>query len=407
MQYEEDRSEKRKVGPYDNSWEDHVTSADDLSAKVTRAGKRLHQEEREAKVRAEDVRASAMREDEERAECAATDALRERFELLRRQSADRRKVREAVVKMVTSAREEREALPEELTSVLNKILYNVDAIDSQTAELVEALSAPMRSDADLTTNEDGLQPEPGEHQTEGLRVSSGSAAAAAPEPEPEPEPMTGPVDAMDRPVSLPDVRRKLGDVARTTLLRIVNTSDESLRLVSGRTLDAGTYCSSLAYEDEIATVILELLPPDEIAARTEVVVAARSTGRLISTSGVRGQLVYTTADESWKFRMDFNNERTSTKRAVHVEAMQNTEKFRGSVTPVTWDVTKEEKDRKENNEVVITITKSRGEEAWAIMEAVRASLIGVKQGFLFKNAPTGLRLRWQKRWCVLTNDELQ
>eukprot|EP01043_Picozoa_sp_COSAG02_P098933 COSAG02_NODE_35060_length_474_cov_0.986667_1_plen_47_part_10 len=33
-------------------------------------------------------------------------------------------------------KEEREALPEELTTQLNKILYNVEAIDCQTQEAV-------------------------------------------------------------------------------------------------------------------------------------------------------------------------------------------------------------------------------------------------------------------------------
>ena len=51
-----------------------------------------------------------------------------------------------MVKILTSAKEERDALPEELTSVLNKLLYDVDDIDGKTAETVSTHSATMRMD---------------------------------------------------------------------------------------------------------------------------------------------------------------------------------------------------------------------------------------------------------------------
>ena len=387
MQTREDRREKRKEGPYDSAWQDamhtragkgasspggdglqpHQAEVTDLYAKVTRAGKRLQSAmQAPGYATTDSVVASEQREEEERAECAATNALRENWELLRQQSAERRAVREEVVQMLTAAgvKEEREALPEELTTQLNKILYNVDQIDSQTQEAIEQASASMAetpvlpSQAALAaTTSAVVGTNPGTSADTITRTQSRQQPPQAPMPL---APMIGPVDSANSPVYLPEVRRKLGDIARTTLLRIRNESTEVLRCVSGRVLEAGMWVESMEVpqQQHAGRSKLELLPPDQIPPRTEVVVAARSTGSLVPTSGVEGRLLYAARqDESWTFEVDFKNFLISSKRSVRVRASQaggdGAALRRTATTAVAWEIQKDELDRKENNEVIV------------------------------------------------------
>jgi hypothetical protein len=119
-----------------------------------------------------------------------------------------------VLKLVTSAQEERDALPEELSSQLNKILYDVGEVDNQTAGVVEMQSVPMRDDVGAGSGS--------------LGVSLGRQRSRAGEQRPAPRerllaPMAPePIDAGSTPVVLSEVRRKLGEISRTTLLRLVN-----------------------------------------------------------------------------------------------------------------------------------------------------------------------------------------
>jgi hypothetical protein len=467
MQMREDRREKRKEGPYDSAWQDAAQirhskrdtgqpqqggEAEDLYAKVTRAGQRLQSAMQVPGYgTADDVAASAQREEEERAECAAPNALRENWELLRQQSAERRAIREEVVQMLTAAgiKEEREALPEELTTQLNKILYNVEAIDSQTQEAVEQDSAAM-------TETPELPPPAAAARAHALAATSSAAAAAdtagaadamtrtqshsqrlAAPALPSLAPMVGPVDSANSPVHLPEVRYKLGDISRTTLLRLRNESTEILRCVAGRVLESGMWIESMEVQQQQqqqqqqqrgsggmmsggTTMMnssgkLELLPPDQIPPRTEVVIAARSTGSLVPTSGVEGRLLYASQrDESWTFEIDFKNLLVSSKRSVRVQASQSgggggggDEMRRTATTAVVWEMKKNELDRKENNEVIVTISQVKGQEAWELRSMQAEANRVIKQGTLWKNSPSGFQLRWQKRWFKLTGEELQ
>ena len=389
MQTREDSREKRKEGPYDSAWQDAMHTRDgnsasslggdgqqpqkaevaDLYAKVTRAGKRLQSAmQAPGYATTDSVVASEQREEEERAECAATSALRENWELLRQQSAERRAVREEVVQMLTAAgiKEEREALPEELTTQLNKILYNVEAIDCQTQEAIEQTSASMAetpvlpSQAGLAaTASAAVGANPG---TSADAITRTRSRQQPPQALVSLAPMIGPVDSANSPVYLPEVRRKLGDFARTTLLRIRNESTEVLFCVSGRVLEAGTWVESMEVEQQrhAGKSKLELLPPDQILPRTEVVVAARSTGSLVPTSGVEGRLLYEARqDESWTFEVDFKNFLISSKRSVRVRASQaggdGAALRRTATTAMTWEIQKDELDRKENNEAIVRV----------------------------------------------------
>lgn len=55
---------------------------------------------------------------------------------------------------------------------------------------------------------------------------------------------------------------------------------------------------------------------------------------------------------------------------------------------------------------MVTIGVRQGQEAQDAAVDARRSQVHIKTGFLEKNAPVGLRLRWQRRWFVLTPAEL-
>jgi hypothetical protein len=95
MQWVEDRTEKRKEGAYSADWHDQSnSSAANLYSKVNSAGERLRTHMNEAhSADGEDVARLVLRESEERAQCAATDDLTVRFELLQQQAAERRRIR--------------------------------------------------------------------------------------------------------------------------------------------------------------------------------------------------------------------------------------------------------------------------------------------------------------------------
>lgn len=321
LQSVEDQTEKKKEGPYDNGWRDDQSMDNNLYAKVSRANSRLSEGRKHAAADEADVAASATREAVERAECADTAHMRERYEELRQASAERRAVREEVVAMVTGATEEREALPEELTSRLNKILYNVDEIDAQTQRAVETQSVAMAAaDATSTFGQDAPCQD---------SLPRGAATAAVAEkvappalsPRPAAPQKSDPRDSAGHVVALPTLRNKLGSFSRSTLLRLVNLGTQPLRLESGRILQAGLWVDRIDTRDTGGRGgVLDLGPPALLRPTTETVVAGRSSGSSwLPTSGVEGSLVYVSADGAWKFTVIFGNLLARNKRTVHVK----------------------------------------------------------------------------------------
>ena len=430
LQLTEDKKEKRKQGPYSIEWQneiswddgDETTTRTDLYAKVNQSSERLMSGLHEAEAEPQKIERAKAREEEERAECAATVGLRERFDMLREQSVERRTIRERVVKLVTSAKEERDTLPEELTSELNRILWDVDDVDQRSQEIVELRSEhPMDlGDATLPTEDSAEKGMGTEGDQVAVQLSRTTSAPTLPM-------ANNPLDAQMRDVVLTHIRTKLGDISRTTLIRIVNRSNEPLRIMAGRMLESGEYVdsSSKLIEDSGRGVntltggsvskFYDLIPPDEIPPRTEVVIAARSSGASwMPTSSIEGEIIYASRDRKWSFHISFANLLFKGTRFCHVKAMRAdggevaNDQLRATASNVVhWEITKDERDRKENSEVIVCIDERRGREALQIMRETAGRDEVLLQGWLYKNSPSGLGLRWQKRWFVLTRLELQ
>ena len=73
-----------------------------------------------------------------------------------------------------------------------------------------------------------------------------------------------------------------------------------------------------------------------------------------------------------------------------------------------WAISKDELDRKANNEVVVTIDVRKGtkEDVDRVRNEYQESQRTIKAGILYKNRPSGLRLYWQERYFILTSTEL-
>jgi PH domain len=387
MKVNEDKMEKRKEAVYDIAWQDQANWETGPCAKILKAADELFSTIAVNLGSTERVQAMGVQEQGERDLCINTKSLHHRVESLRHDSTSRAKTRQEILQLLTTAAEELDALPEELTSQLNKILHDIDEADHRTASLVTLEPEHM-----LTM----------EASTRDWRQFSRRIPKAAM--------ALDPIDAQRIPVFLPSIRKKLGEISITTLLRFKNLSDEPLRLKSGLQLKSGKYIQSLnttnAHGDSVCH---QLYPVSEIPPRTEVVVAARSGGGWVPTSGIEGEIVYTNRDETWAFKTTFRNELIKNRRRCQAQAshlggsgMSDSE-HDVSEQDQYWKVSREELDGKANNEIIITIGVSRGDEA---VKAARLSERSLKAGFLLKNKPFGLRMHWQPRWFELTPTDL-
>jgi hypothetical protein len=286
---------------------------------------------------------------------------------------------------LTTAAEELDSLPEELTLGLNKMLHTIDEADQKIAS-----SLTVKADNTAAMN------------------ASASHDANIGRPTERPTLPPHPIDAQRAPILLTSLRQKLGEISLTTLLRIRNLSGEPLRLKSGVQLKEGKYIKSLSTTDPKGSAVYHYLyPGTEIPPWTEVAVVARNKGGWVPTSGILGKIVYTNRDESWSFRISFRNELIGGVRKCQVEASY-TDK-RGDSSTVGegndgyWQISKEEIDRKANSEVVITIELLNGEDA----ARAETEHVVIKSGVLLKNKAFGLRLQWYKRYFELTATHLK
>jgi len=387
MKFAEDFKEKRKLGVYDNSWQDKNSTVESGPfAKISRAAEELFSSAAMELGSTERVQSLNSHERQERDFCPKTMSLHNRVGSLRQQSQSRAETRKNVLQLLTTAAEELDALPEELTSRLNKVLHDVDEADNRTAALVT-----MQTEADSMLDIQGSS-----------KVGWGRAMPMSPR-----RPMAPyPIDAQRISVSLGSLRKKLGEAPLSTLLRLKNLSDEPLRLKSGVQLKEGKYVKRLnATDPHKESVCYHLYPGTEIPPRTEVVVAAQNSNMWLPTSGIEGDIVYTNRDESWAFRIKFSNQAVRRVRRVQVLAthMGNDD---DSKDDQFWKITKNELDIKANNEVVITIDVLQGEQGRKAALDHRQSMLTLKAGFLLKNRTFGLGMQWQQKWAVLTPVEL-
>lgn len=392
MKDNEDRIEKRKEGVYDISWQDENTEATGPFAKISKAVEEITRPAATNLASQDRAESFGRQERKERDYCVKTQSLTQRVESLRKESDNRTRTRKEVLNILTTAAEELDALPEELTSRLNKMLHTIDETDARTADLVA-----MHSEVLLT--QEGSQ-------ANLSRLRRWPPVAAR-------KPMAlHPIDAQRIPISLGSLRRKLGEIPMTTMIRVRNSTNEPLRLKSGVQLGEGKYIKSLNVNNpNESSVACHLYPVTEIPPRSEVIIAARSGGSAwVPTSGIKGEIVYTNRDESWNFKISFRNALIGNIRRCRVDAFPvssgDDSVSLNMVDERYWQISKEELDRKANNELLVTIDCLQGEQA-AVESTVKqnAQLI-LKKGVLSKRIASGLGLRWEPRVFELTPRDL-
>jgi hypothetical protein len=397
MKLSEDRKERKKQGVYDNSsWQDNGTSQNGPFAKINKAADELSNDRAMELASSERMESLNKNEVKERRFCAETKALHERVDSLRKESQNRAKMRREILNLLTTAAEELDALPEELTSRLNKLLHDIDEADARTAELVT------------------IQEELGSTLTiEGSSRGDWSRIPMFMSRSPRQPMPAHPIDAQRLPVSLGSLRRKLGESSHSTLLRIQNLSTEPLRLRTGVQLKEGKYVKSLnAVDPTNKSVCYHLYPGTEIPPRSEIVIAAQNTGRFVPTSGIQGEVVYTNKDESWMFRIKFSNPLLGSARTCSVQASNlkndddNGDDLKENHVQF-WRIEKQELDIKANNEVIVAIDALTGDAGRRAALSHRHSHRTIKNGFLMKNKSFGLKLQWHRRWVDLTPTELR
>mmetsp|Transcript_17645 Transcript_17645/g.40639 ORF Transcript_17645/g.40639 Transcript_17645/m.40639 type:complete len:524 (-) Transcript_17645:252-1823(-) len=395
MKVSEDRKEKRKEGVYDVSWQDETTVGSGPFAKVDKAAKELSSSTATSLGSLERVESLGRQELMEKKLCTETQLLHKQVESLRQESENRAKVRKEVLQLLTTAAEELDALPEELISQTNKILHSTDEADICTANLVTTHVANPNTaqDRDRFPFSPSRVYFPRSHH---FMLSSNEKMGIHP------------IDAQRLPVSVGSLRKKLGEISLTTLLRLRNTSNEPLRLKSGVQLKEGRYIKSINASDPHGIPhCFHLYPGTEIPPKTEALVAARSGGGWFPTSGVAGKILYTNYDESWTFEVSFRNDLIGNVRRCRVKAYptnggdEDLPRSREEYKQY-WKISKNEYDGKANNEIVISVDVFRGG------DATRASFRQrpLKSGSVFKKRHNKLGSHWGKRLCVITPVEI-
>ena len=395
MKFTEDRKEKKKEGVYDVSWQDESTRASGPFAKIDKAAEELSSSTAAALGSLERAQSFSRREKNEIDFCTKTQSLKSQVESLRNESETRAKIRKEILQLLTTATEELDALPESLIAHTNKILYSTDEADVCNANFVttykKSETAPRGGDKFYFSSS---------------RISNHNLPYA----------LNGkmgiyPIDAQRLPVSLVSLRKKLGEISHTTLLRLRNTSNQPLRLKTGVQLPGGKYVKSIHASDPHGnSLCFHLYPGSEIPPRTEVLVAARSRGGWFPTSGIDGKIVYTNYDESWTFEVAFRNDLVGNVRRSSVKAYPTSGEDEDRIGPNEkskqfWQISKDEYDAKANNEIVISFDALHGESTKVSYRQSQSTLT-LKNGFVFKKGRFGLGLQWQQLWCTLTPIEI-
>ena len=414
--YREDSNERTKQGVYDKSWLDTPTTRGPL-AKIVRAANELYSTTALRLGSLERSREYHSRETAEREYIPNNKCLHDKSETLISQADRRADTRQKVLEALTNAVEEQDALPEDMIERLNKIIHDVDDADRISAQGVVMPSKMSAAEKIVDTIE------------EDDMYLSKTVAARSPMPD-------RPIDAQRTPVSLTSLRRKLGEIPYTTMVRIRNLSTEPLRLKSGVKLESGKYVKDLDITLNAsrhyrtpglvgAKACYHLYPIEEIPPRTEAVIVARSGGvNLVPTSGIQGQLVFVNKNGSWSFRVSFVNHLGGADRRCETKASRH--KVLGASEDdnmmIRWTMTHETVDQDCNNEVMVTIDQQVAvvrpkqnlessmvsARAPPLVDDARQGQEHLKQGFLMKQEVVRIAMRvfWRRRWCVLSHLEL-
>mmetsp|Transcript_20628 Transcript_20628/g.43594 ORF Transcript_20628/g.43594 Transcript_20628/m.43594 type:complete len:576 (+) Transcript_20628:2-1729(+) len=394
MKFSEDRKEKKKEGVYDVSWQDESSFTTGPYAKIDKSARELSSSAAVALGSLERVESFGRQERMEREFCTKSQLLHRQAESLRRESVSRTNMRNEVLQLLTTAAEELDALPEELISRTNKILHSIDEADVRTASLV-------------TTQLETENSQEQEKYHVGLSRVSQSNYHLLQAPPSQEKIGAHPIDAQRIPVSLGSLRKKLGEISHTTLLRLRNTSNEPLRLKSGVQLKEGRYIKSINANDPHGNAIcFHLYPGTEIPPRTEVLVVSRSSGAWFPTSGIAGKIIYTNYDGSWTFEISFRNDLIGNVRRCRVKAYptNGTNEDLTNESKQYWEISKDEYDGKVNSEILISFDVLRG--ARGLFRQLQSTLILKSAFLLVKKLQFGLGIQWHQRWCVLTPIEI-
>ena len=354
-----------------------------------------------------------QREKTERGFIAKTEALHAKSASLLTEAEKRGKVKRDVLEALTAAAEELDVLPEDLIARVNDMIHEAYDLDKKTTEVLSMPSTFSENDTDLDE----------EDSAHGIPRNIIPMQA-------------DPIDAHRTTVSLTNLRAKLGETVLTTLIRVRNLSEEPLRLRSGVHLKEGIYIKEidvLLLSDRRlpgSKVSYHLFPIEEIPPRTEVVIAARSSGtNWIPTSGINGELVFANKHQTWTFHIQFSNSLSRGDRTCKVNAVQVGSDTNKSVGK--WRISHETIDHLNNHEVFVSIDKRRSAgisnkildsvvpisqplqkengnplaSQPAITRSIDSTSISWMEGFLFQQI-VGLQAFWQRKWCTLTSRAL-
>ena len=394
MKFSEDRKEKKKLGVYDVSWQDESSLTAGPYAKIDKSARELSSSTAVALGSLERVESFGRQERMEIELCTKSQLLHRQAESLRRESVSRTKMRNEVLQLLTTAAEELDALPEELISRTNKILHSIDEADVRTANLVT--TQPETGNSQEQENYHFSLSRDSQSQHHLLQLSPIQEKIGA-----------HPIDAQRIPVSLGSLRKKLGEISHTTLLRLRNTSNEPLRLKSGVQLKEGRYIKSINANDPRGNAVcFHLYPGTEIPPRTEVLVVSRSSGAWFPTSGIAGKITYTNYDGSWTFEVSFRNDLIGNVRRCRVKAYPTNGTNEDSIdeSKQYWEISKDEYDGKANSEILISFDVLRG--ARGLFRQLQSTLTLKSAFLLVKKLQFGLGIQWHQRWCILTPIEI-
>ena len=135
LKVREERKERHKQGCYDKSWLD-IPDTVGPAAKIVRAADHLFSHTAVRLGSNERRDQYKQREQTERAFIAKTDGLHAKADSLLSDAERREKIRTDVLKALTAATEELDALPQDVIANLNDLIHQVNDIDNATAKSV-------------------------------------------------------------------------------------------------------------------------------------------------------------------------------------------------------------------------------------------------------------------------------
>ena len=225
------------------------------------------------------------------------------------------------------------------------------------------------------------------------------------------------VTAIDE-IDATQLRKKLGQYFRSTMVHITNATDVSLHLKSRR-IHSGSWFAGYS-------------PPTTIAPHTEVIFASTSKAKWVG--GTEAEVAYDNRGETQgppsEFHLRWVNGIVAGERGRYCEAKVErvTAKSRGPASiglsadsdenpGDTYFVEKDDDDQEDNSEVYFTITSQKAAEEHAsqfgegsYIQPRKGSSISAQEtvmsGFLNKRRPDGLGFFWQLRFFVLTRSRL-